>query len=83
MSVLLATCSSYQKPDGSLYAEGDLLSRPQLADTLEVIANDGPDAFYRGQLADQIVQEIQDFGNISPFYHVYSCTNRVNTYMWC
>jgi len=34
------------KPNGTLLVEGDLLKRENLADTLELIATEGADAFY-------------------------------------
>jgi gamma-glutamyltranspeptidase/glutathione hydrolase len=34
---------------------GDRLRQPQLATTLELIARDGPDAFYRGDIARRVV----------------------------
>lgn len=34
-------------PNGTLAREGDLIRRPALATTLETIANEGPDAFYK------------------------------------
>jgi len=47
-----------------LYRAGDIMTRPKLARTLEIIANEGADAFYTGQLADKIVKEITDKGGI-------------------
>ena len=42
-------------PNGSFPKPGDVLRQPQLAKTLESIARDGPDAFYRGPIAHAIV----------------------------
>ena len=47
-----------------LYTTNDTMKRPKYADTLEIIANQGVDAYYTGILADQIVKEIQDHGGI-------------------
>ncbi|CAF1048399.1 unnamed protein product [Adineta steineri] len=47
-----------------LYKAGDIMKRPKLADTLEIIANQGADAFYTGVLADKIVREIEAKGGI-------------------
>lgn len=41
---------------------GDLLPNPALADTLEVLARDGEDAFYRGILAERMVADLQAHG---------------------
>jgi gamma-glutamyltranspeptidase/glutathione hydrolase/leukotriene-C4 hydrolase len=42
-----------------LYTTGDIIKRPKLADTLEIIANEGVNAFYNGSLTDKIINEIQ------------------------
>ncbi|CAF1581510.1 unnamed protein product [Rotaria sp. Silwood1] len=47
-----------------LYTTGDIMKRPKYAATLEIIAEQGVDAFYTGILADKIVKEIQDHGGI-------------------
>jgi gamma-glutamyltranspeptidase/glutathione hydrolase/leukotriene-C4 hydrolase len=47
-----------------LYGAGDTMKRPKLARTLEIIAEQGADAFYTGELADKIVKEVQDRGGI-------------------
>jgi gamma-glutamyltranspeptidase/glutathione hydrolase len=48
---------------GKLWQEGDRFHSP-LADVLELIAEHGPDAFYRGPVADAIVAEVQHRGGI-------------------
>ncbi|CAF3355169.1 unnamed protein product [Rotaria socialis] len=47
-----------------LYSKGDIMKRPKYAATLEIIAEQGADAFYTGTLADRIVKEIHDHGGI-------------------
>ena len=44
--------------DGRPYQEGELFVQPELARTLRRIAEDGPDAFYRGEIARLIEQEM-------------------------
>ncbi|CAO3612510.1 unnamed protein product [Cunninghamella echinulata] len=51
-------------PNGTLAKEGDLILRPTLADTLEVIATQGADSFYKGDIAKQLVKTIQENGGI-------------------
>lgn len=47
------------KPDGKDWQAGDRLVQPDLARTLELIAEQGPDAFYKGKIADQLVEEMR------------------------
>lgn len=50
------------KADGSLYRAGDILVQKDLAATLQKIADDGPDGFYTGEVAERIVAAVQDAG---------------------
>ncbi len=49
--------------DGAPYEPGSTLVQPDLADTLALIAQNGPDAFYRGEIADAIVADMQNAGD--------------------
>jgi gamma-glutamyltranspeptidase/glutathione hydrolase len=49
----------FYKPDGSPYAEGEILKNPELAHTLRMIAKDGPKGFYEGPVAQAIVDKVQ------------------------
>ena len=46
-------------PNDSAPAPGKLWQQPDLARTLQLISDSGPDVFYRGQIADLIVAEMQ------------------------
>lgn len=59
-----ATVASYGKPDGSPWKAGDRLRLPTLARTLRAIATQGPDAFYRGWIADSVALAMQRHGGI-------------------
>lgn len=59
-----AACGFYYKPGGVPYKAGELLRQPELADTLELIAKKGPNAFYKGKIADLIVAEMQRGGGL-------------------
>ena len=50
-------------PSGDLVLleAGDILKRPKMAVTLEAIAAD-PETFYKGQLAQDIVDDIKEYG---------------------
>lgn len=41
---------------------GDIVKFEKLADTLEMIAIHGPDAYYTGTLAEHLVRDIQEAG---------------------
>src|SRR5690606_10300588 len=51
-------------PDGRPWRAGDRLVQPDLAETLDRIAQQGADAFYHGTTADQIVAEMQRGGGL-------------------
>ncbi|KAK1236345.1 hypothetical protein PQX77_000423 [Marasmius sp. AFHP31] len=50
--------------NGSLLKENDIYINKNLSQTLSLIANEGPDAFYKGIIADSLVKKIQDSGGI-------------------
>lgn len=54
----------FMRPDGSPLAPGDTLRQETLAGTLERIAAEGPAAFYRGTIAELIVEEMRASGGI-------------------
>jgi len=57
----------FAKPDNSAWHAGDRLVQPDLAKTLNRLAEQGPDAFYHGTIAKQIVAEMKAGGGlISP-----------------
>lgn len=52
------------RPDGSPRAEGELVRLPELAATLETIGREGPRAFYRGAIAEEIVRAVRASGGV-------------------
>jgi len=57
-------------PDGKVPAEGDIFANPALADTLMLMAAGGRDAFYKGEIARQIVafsDEVDGFFSMEDF----------------
>lgn len=51
-------------PNGTALREGQRIKRPALADTLETIGREGPEAFYTGPIAQSMVDHIQANGGI-------------------
>lgn len=49
----------FAKPDGTSWKPGDRHLQPDLARTLRLIAEEGPDAFYKGKIADLLVAEMK------------------------
>jgi gamma-glutamyltranspeptidase/glutathione hydrolase len=50
--------------DGNLYQPGEIFRQPELAQTLQQIAQHGPNAFYMGQVADEIVSTMAKYHGI-------------------
>ncbi len=61
---LPAACRYLFKADGVPYEPGDLMIQEDLARTLELIAEDGPDAFYFGEIADIIAADMKRHGGL-------------------
>lgn len=59
-----ASAAIYQKPDASPWDVGDRWTQPELAVTLETLAQAGPGAFYDGPLAKALVKGVVDAGGI-------------------
>ncbi len=52
----------FYKSDGSLYQTGEILKQTDLAQSLKMIAENGPDAFYKGPIAQAISTAVTDAG---------------------
>nr|WP_253712562.1 gamma-glutamyltransferase [Bradyrhizobium sp. WD16] len=59
-----STAKILARPDGTSLREGDRLVQTDLAATLEIIAQKGPEGFYRGAVADKLVAAVRDAGGI-------------------
>ena len=59
-----ASVAAYGKPDGSPWLAGDTLRLPDLARTLDAIAAQGADAFYKGWIADSIAADMARNGGL-------------------
>lgn len=52
------------KPNGTPWKKGEVLVQSDLAASLNLIAKDGPNAFYKGKIADEIVAEMSQNGGL-------------------
>ena len=50
--------------NGNPYQPGDLFKQPELAHTLEMIAQNGPQAFYQGPIAEDVVSTMKKYGGL-------------------
>ena len=54
--------SEVYMPNGKTPAKGEIFKNPNLASTLQTIANEGRDAFYQGEIAHTIAEYVQAEG---------------------
>lgn len=59
-----ATAQYYYKKGGQTYEPGERLIQSDLADSLELIAREGRDAFYKGAIAKKIAAEMKAHGGL-------------------
>ena len=59
-----ATCGYFYKPGGVPYEAGEIFKQEDLAASLERIAENGPDGFYRGKTAQLIAAEMARGGGL-------------------
>ena len=59
-----ASARAFQRADATMPGPGDRLVQPDLATTLTLIAEQGPDAFYKGAIADLIAAEMARSGGL-------------------
>ncbi len=64
MKTFKGSVAAYAKPDGTPWMAGDRIVLGDLAKTLTAIAVDGPDAFYKGWIADLIDKDMAANGGV-------------------
>ena len=64
MAKFPASIAAYASPTGGPWAAGDRLVLPDLARTLQAIADRGADAFYKGWIADRIAADMAANGGL-------------------
>lgn len=65
--------------DSDIYKEGDRFRQPQLAESLTLVARNGPEVFYEGELGRSIVDRIAVDGGLLTLEDLstYKCETRV------
>ncbi len=63
-STFPASAKIFLKPDGSPYLPGERFTNRDLAKTYKRIADGGPDVFYKGEIADFIISDIEKNGGL-------------------
>jgi gamma-glutamyltranspeptidase/glutathione hydrolase len=64
MAQFPASVAAYGKPGGGKWTEGETIVLGDLNKTLTAIATDGPDAFYKGWIADRIAEDMAAHGGL-------------------
>jgi gamma-glutamyltranspeptidase/glutathione hydrolase len=64
MALYAGTTQYLLEEDSSAYDEGDRLVQKDLANTLRTIAEEGPDAFYKGAIAQRMVEDFTAKGGL-------------------
>jgi gamma-glutamyltranspeptidase/glutathione hydrolase len=54
----------FLKQDGSLYTEGEIFKNTDLANTLRRVAEKGTEDFYKGEIANSIIERFKEAGGI-------------------
>ncbi|ESW78012.1 gamma-glutamyltransferase [Mesorhizobium sp. LSJC285A00] len=72
----------YCHEDGSPKIVGDLVVNSDLANTLELIAREGADVFYKGEIAEQIAQDMKANGGLISREDLATYTPRVSDPIW-
>lgn len=57
-------CGDIYLKEGFPYSVGDVIKNPDLAKTLSLIRDNGPDAFYKGAMAEAMVKAVQESGGV-------------------
>ena len=57
-----ASMAIFYKENGDLYEVGETLVQKDLAWSLKQIRDNGPDAFYRGKIADKLAADMEKHG---------------------
>jgi gamma-glutamyltranspeptidase/glutathione hydrolase len=77
-----ATAKIYTKPDGSIYNVGELLRNPDMGRTYRRIAQHGVDDFYRGEIAQRMLEDFRKHGGLITHEDLAGCTTESADPLW-
>ena len=63
LSLFAASAAQFLDENGEPYEAGDAIVQTDLADTFSLIAEEGADAFYEGEIAERIVADMEEAGD--------------------
>src|SRR3982075_971164 len=69
----------YLLPHGKPAVAGDVIRQPELAQTLRAIAKDGRDAFYKGAIAEDMVETLRGIGGLHTLDDFATHTTEITT----
>ena len=64
-------------PDGNVISNGTLFSRPEYARTLQLIAENGSDVFYNGEIGEGVVKAVRATGGFMTMEDLNGTTSAV------
>jgi gamma-glutamyltranspeptidase/glutathione hydrolase len=82
MTAYPATRKIYCHGDGRLLGVGDILRNPGMGRTLARIAKHGPDDFYKGEIAREIVADMKANGGLIGLDDLATCAPEENAPLW-
>ncbi|MEO8977772.1 MAG: gamma-glutamyltransferase [Casimicrobiaceae bacterium] len=72
----------YFHPDGKLKKVGERIQNAEMLSTLERIARQGPEVFYRGEIADEIDADMRSNGGLLRREDLWAYRTRRNPPLW-
>ena len=77
-----ATAKIYTKPDGSIHDVGQVLRNPDMGRTYRRIAEHGVDDFYRGEIAQRMVDDFRANGGLITREDLADCATESAEPLW-
>jgi gamma-glutamyltranspeptidase / glutathione hydrolase len=72
-------CADIYTNDGRLFNEGEQYTNPDYANTLERVSEEGPDLFYRGEIAREIDRHFKQNGGLLGYDDLAAFSTRIDS----